>query len=92
MNFDKYSTYYLIISRVTISRVRERKMSENLRRKRDEDDIVVTLDDVLEFNAHVEETASAVLGGSDDTNCSYDKVKCAAYVCCVLVVAATILY
>lgn len=34
----------------------------------------LTLEDVLEAESHWEETANAVLGASDNANCSYDKV------------------
>jgi hypothetical protein len=48
-------------------------MSDNLRRKRDEED-TFTLGEIIESTAHWEETATAVLGASDNENCSYDKV------------------
>jgi len=49
-------------------------MSENLRRKREEEDDTMTLDDILKSDAEVMEGVSALLGASDSSNCSYDKV------------------
>jgi hypothetical protein len=37
----------------------------------DEDDNAVTLVEILEEEAQLEEDANAVLGGSDDANCTY---------------------
>lgn len=39
-------------------------------------DKVVTMMDVLEEQQNFEEDANAVLGASDDKNCTYLKVKC----------------
>ena len=36
---------------------------------------VVSLQDVLEEDQQLEQTANAVLGDSDDTQCTYPKVK-----------------
>ena len=41
----------------------------------DTEDTVVSLQDVLEENEQLEETANAVLGPSDDANCTYAKVS-----------------
>lgn len=43
----------------------------------EEEDNGVTLVDVLEEEAQLEEDANAVLGGSDDANCTYHLVKTA---------------
>lgn len=40
----------------------------------DDTDRVVSLQDVLEENRQLEETANAVLGPSDDSSCTYTKV------------------
>ena len=40
-----------------------------------EEDTVVSLQDVLEENRQLEETANAVLGPSDDSSCTYPKVS-----------------
>lgn len=40
-----------------------------------EEDTTVSLQDVLEEDKHLEDTANAVLGDSDDTKCSYSKVQ-----------------
>ena len=39
-----------------------------------EEDTTVSLQDVLEEDKDLEDTANAVLGDSDDTKCSYSKV------------------
>ena len=41
----------------------------------DEEDTVVSLQDVLEENRQLEETANAVLGPSDDSSCTYSNVS-----------------
>lgn len=41
----------------------------------DEEDNGVTLVEVLEEEAQLEEDANAVLGGSDDANCTYSLVR-----------------
>lgn len=41
----------------------------------DEEDNGVTLVEVLEEEAQLEEDANAVLGGSDDANCTYNSVS-----------------
>ena len=38
-------------------------------------DEVVSLQDVLEVNQQLEQDANAVLGDSDDSECTYPKVK-----------------
>lgn len=40
----------------------------------EEPDTIVSLQDVLEEDQELENTANAVLGDSDDTECSYAKV------------------
>lgn len=40
----------------------------------DEEDNGVTLEEILEEEAQLEEDANAVLGGSDDANCTYHLV------------------
>lgn len=42
--------------------------------KDEEEDGGITLVDVLEEEAQLEEDANAVLGGSDDKNCTYSSV------------------
>ena len=37
---------------------------------------VVSLQEVLEEDQQLEDTANAVLGDSDDTQCTYPKVDC----------------
>ena len=37
---------------------------------------IVSLQDVLEEDQRLEQTANAVLGDSDDTQCTYPKVSC----------------
>lgn len=44
-----------------------------------EEDKVVTMMDVLQEQENFEEDANAVLGGSDDKNCTYSKVCLAIY-------------
>lgn len=39
-----------------------------------EEDTIVSLHDVLEEDEELENTANAVLGDSDDSDCSYSKV------------------
>ena len=39
-----------------------------------DEDTTVSLQDVLEEDKDLEDTANAVLGDSDDTKCSYSKV------------------
>ncbi|GFU16421.1 putative E3 ubiquitin-protein ligase UBR7 [Nephila pilipes] len=49
-----------------------------------EEDTELTMCDVLQEEQELEEDANAVLGGSDDTNCSYDKgyvLRQALYAC-----------
>ncbi|CAI8011601.1 Putative E3 ubiquitin-protein ligase UBR7 [Geodia barretti] len=41
--------------------------------EREDEDTVVSLQDVLEENRQLEETANAVLGPSDDSSCTYSK-------------------
>ena len=43
--------------------------------EREDEDTVVSLQDVLEENRQLEETANAVLGPSDDSSCTYSKVS-----------------
>ena len=40
----------------------------------EDEDTIVSLQDVLEEDQELENTANAVLGDSDDTECSYNKV------------------
>ncbi len=40
----------------------------------DDEDTVLSLDDVLEEDKELEDTANAVLGDSEDSDCSYSKV------------------
>ena len=40
----------------------------------EDEDTIVSLQDVLEEDQELENTANAVLGDSDDTECSYAKV------------------
>jgi len=40
----------------------------------DDEDTVLSLGDVLEEDKELEETANAVLGDSEDSECSYQKV------------------
>lgn len=40
-----------------------------------EDEAIVSLQDVLEEDQRLEQTANAVLGDSDDTQCTYSKVS-----------------
>jgi len=46
----------------------------NISHKDEEEDDGITLVDVLEEEAQLEEDANAVLGGSDDKNCTYSSV------------------
>ena len=41
---------------------------------REDDEGIVSLQDVLEEDQRLEQTANAVLGDSDDTQCTYSKV------------------
>ena len=41
----------------------------------DDEDTVMSLGDVLEEDKELEETANAVLGDSEDSECSYKKVN-----------------
>ena len=43
-----------------------------------EDDTILSLQDVVEEDQRLEQTANAVLGDSDDTRCTYTKVKSTA--------------
>ena len=43
---------------------------------REGDEGIVSLQDVLEEDQWLEQTANAVLGDSDDTQCTYPKVSC----------------
>ena len=42
----------------------------------DDEDTVLSLKDVLEEDKELEDTANAVLGDSQDSECSYSKVCC----------------
>ena len=46
----------------------------NIQHTDEEEDRGITLVDVLEEEAQLEEDANAVLGGSDDKNCTYSLV------------------
>ena len=46
----------------------------NIQLNDEEEDGGITLVDVLEEEAQLEEDANAVLGGSDDKNCTYSSV------------------
>ena len=39
-----------------------------------EEDSVISIKDVVEEEKEIQDTANAVLGDSDDTNCTYSKV------------------
>lgn len=41
----------------------------------EDEDSVVSLKDIIEEETELQDTANAVLGDSDDTNCTYPKVK-----------------
>jgi len=43
---------------------------------------VVSLQDVLEEDRQLEQDANAVLGDSDDSECTYPKVKNQVYIVC----------
>ena len=45
-------------------------------------DPVVSLQDVIEEDQQLEQTANAVLGGSDDSSCTYSKVYCLLVLLC----------
>lgn len=53
---------------------KESNSTNNLTKHEDEEDNGVTLEEVLEEEAQLEEDANAVLGGSDDANCTYSLV------------------
>lgn len=40
----------------------------------EDEDSVISLKDVIEEDQELQDTANAVLGGSDDTNCTYPEV------------------
>ena len=50
----------------------------------DGEEAVLSLQDVLEEDQQLEETANAVLGDSDDTQCTYSKVQCELNYKCTL--------
>ena len=55
-------------------------------------DTVVSLQDVLEEDQRLEQTANAVLGASDDSSCTYTKVYLYTCVQCTIIHHLTILY
>lgn len=40
----------------------------------EDEDSIISLKDVIEEDQELQDTANAVLGGSDDTNCTYPEV------------------
>ena len=45
-----------------------------------DEDSVVSLKDIIEEEQELQDTANAVLGDSDDTNCTYPKVNAATQI------------
>lgn len=69
-------------ARAKICRIKTEKMAdggqitiESVTKNGDDDDSGITMIDVLEEEQELEEDANAVLGGSDDQNCTYPSVS-----------------